>query len=59
MEKRDEWLRLWLLWEEGLLCRRCHSELHQRSEIEAGMCQNCAAFVERIEAQWAKGGAEW
>ncbi len=55
MEGRDELLRLWLLWEEGLLCKRCHSELHQPAEIDAGLCENCAAFVVLIEAQHAKG----
>lgn len=47
--------RIHLLWQEGLLCQRCHGELCNRAEIDAGICRKCAAFVVKIEAKWAKG----
>lgn len=33
--------RLILLWEEGLLCRRCHAELGGIWETELGICHTC------------------
>lgn len=33
--------RTLLLWEEGLLCRRCHDELNGPLEMEFGICLGC------------------
>lgn len=41
LARNPEVRRLILLWEEGLLCRRCHSELGGVWEVELGICHPC------------------
>lgn len=56
--KRNELLRLSLLWAEGLLCRCCHVELAIREELDAGLCLGCVRFFALTELDVTRMGKD-